>query len=495
MLLSNQYQIIFMPKKHQFPSVFSFLVCFLILSACARNPVTGKREISLVSTEQEVAMGQEADPQIIAQFGLYEDERLQNFINAKGQQMARISHRPELDYKFRIVDSPILNAFAVPGGYVYFTRGIMAHFNNEAEFAGVLGHEIGHITARHSVQQQTKATLAQVLMVGGMVVSPEFAQFGDLVGQGVGLLFLKYGRDDERQSDRLGVEYSTKIGYDAKEMADFFETLERSSAQAGATEIPNFLSTHPSPAERQETVAALAAEWKAALPQDNYEVGRESYLSMIDGMVYGADPKQGFFEDNMFYHPVLKFKFGVPMGWTKINSPQAVQMAPKEGGAAMIFTLAQGDNLQAAAQQVVDKYQLQVIESEETTVNGLPAIAFVAEQPAQQQGAAGVRVLNYLIQYDGNIYSILGASDANNFSNYASTFNEVAKSFNRLTDPEKLNREPMRIDIVRVSRTASLEQVLVQNGVSRDMLQEVAILNGMPLNTQLESGRSIKVIR
>lgn len=484
-----------MAISQQRNSVFYLLIFLLVLSGCARNPVTGKREISLVSTEQEIAMGQEADPQIIAQFGLYDDERLQNFINAKGKQMADVSHRPELDYKFRIVDSPILNAFAVPGGYVYFTRGIMAHFNNEAEFAGVLGHEIGHITARHSVQQQTKATLAQVLMVGGMVVSPEFAQFGDLIGQGVGLLFLKYGRDDERQSDRLGVEYSTKIGYDASEMADFFETLERNSAQAGATSIPNFLSTHPSPAERQQTVAQLAAEWKAALPRDNFEVGRDSYLRMIDGMVYGEDPKQGFFEENMFYHPVLKFKFAVPLGWAKVNSPQAVQMAPEQGGAAMIFTLAPGDNLQAAGQQVVDKYKLQVIESEETTVNGLPALAFVAEQPAQQQGAAAVRVLNYLIQYDGNIYSMLGASDANNFSSYANTFNEVAKSFNRLTDPEKLNREPKRIDIVEVSSTTSLEQVLLQNGVSREMLEEVAILNGMPLNERLERGRLVKVIR
>src|SRR5919107_4884064 len=130
-----------------------------------------------MSEAQEIAMGKEADPQIIAQFGLYNDSALQNFINVKGKQMAAISHRPNLDYQFRIVDSDVLNAFAVPGGYVYFTRGIMAHFNNEAEFAGVLGHEIGHIAARHSVEQQSKAMLAQLGLIGAMIASPQLAQF------------------------------------------------------------------------------------------------------------------------------------------------------------------------------------------------------------------------------------------------------------------------------------------------------------------------------
>src|SRR5688572_195140 len=156
---------------------FLFLTAYL-LPSCATNPVTGKRQVALISEEQEIAMGIDADPQIVAQFGLYEDANLQAFINQKGKEMAAVSHRPELNYTFRIVDSDVLNAFAVPGGFVYFTRGIMAHFNNEAEFAGVLGHEIGHITARHSVSQQSKAILGQIGLIGAMVISPELAQFG-----------------------------------------------------------------------------------------------------------------------------------------------------------------------------------------------------------------------------------------------------------------------------------------------------------------------------
>jgi predicted Zn-dependent protease len=155
-------------------SLISFSILLIFLSACARNPVTGKKQLVLMSEKQEIAMGQEADPQIVATYGLYEDKALQEFIDQKGQKMAKISHRNNLNYTFRILDSPIINAFALPGGYVYFTRGIMAHFNNEAEFAGVLGHEIGHITARHSVAQQRNSLLSQLGLIAGVVLVPEF---------------------------------------------------------------------------------------------------------------------------------------------------------------------------------------------------------------------------------------------------------------------------------------------------------------------------------
>ncbi|HEY4652258.1 MAG TPA: M48 family metalloprotease, partial [Pontibacter sp.] len=205
----------------------------LLFNSCSTNPVTGKKDVILMSEGQELAMGQEADPQIVAQFGMYDNPAIQRFIDEKGQQMAAISHRSNIKYNFKVLDSPVINAFAVPGGYVYFTRGIMAHFNNEAQFAGVLGHEIGHIAARHSAQQQSKSVLSQVGLIAGMILVPELAQFGNEAMQGLSLLFLKFGRDDERQSDELGVEYSTKIGYEANEMADFFLTLKRKQEESG----------------------------------------------------------------------------------------------------------------------------------------------------------------------------------------------------------------------------------------------------------------------
>lgn len=436
-------------------------------------------------------MGQQADPEIVSFFGLYEDQKLQRFIDEKGQQMADISHRDELAYEFKIVDSPVINAFAVPGGYVYFTRGIMAHFNNEAEFAGVLGHEIGHITARHSAKQQSKAMLAQVGLIAGMVISPEFAQFADVAGQGVGLLFLKFGRDAERQSDRLGVEYSAKIGYDAEEMAEFYLTLQRIAGErAGAT--PSFLSTHPSPDDRYEAVKELAAVWKKKLPENQFDVNRNEYLRMIDGMVFGEDPKQGFVENQVFYHPVLKFRFPLPPGsWTFQNTPQQVQMAEKNGKAILLMQLAQGSSLEAAARTVLEKNKLQMVESEQVNVNGLQALAVVADQKQQQQT---LRTLSYFISYGGTIYHFFGISTLGDFNTFYPVFTNTMTNFTELTEPDKLNRKPERISIKTVANATTLGQALRKHGAAEDRLEELAILNGMSLDARVAAGTLIKLI-
>lgn len=283
----------------------------------------------LMSESQEIAIGAEADPQIVAEYGLYESETLQAFINEKGQEMAAISHRSNLKFTFRILDSEVVNAFAVPGGYVYFTRGIMAHFNNEAEFAGVLGHEIGHITARHSVSQQTKALFGQLALITGLVIAPDLAQFAEEAMLGMQLVFLKFSRDHEKESDRLGVEYSTKVGYDAREMAGFFSTLERMQTQGGSARLPDFLSTHPNPGNRQTTVAKLAEEWQRKEGLTNPKVNRDSYLRLLEGLVYGPDPRQGFLENSVFYHPDLKFQFPAPANGPTRTAPAGCSLSPK----------------------------------------------------------------------------------------------------------------------------------------------------------------------
>jgi predicted Zn-dependent protease len=469
----------------------------LVFNNCATNPVTGKRQVVLMSEEQEIAIGKEADPQIIAQFGLYEDKALQDFITQEGKMMAAISHRPNLNYEFKIVDSDVINAFAVPGGYVYFTRGIMAHFNNEAEFAGVLGHEIGHITARHSVAQQRNAILGQIGLIAGMVLAPELAQFGEAASQGLGLLFLKFGRDAERQSDELGVEYSSKVKYDAHQMAGFFNTLERKGAESGAAELPNFLSTHPNPGERNVTVNKLATEWQQKLNLTNPEINRNTYLKRIEGLIYGEDPKGGFLENNIFYHPVLKFQFLTPVNWAYQNSPQQVQFAQKEGKALMFMTLAPGKTLQEAASAVFQQYKLQALESKELTVNGLRAIAVVGtQQPqqGQQQQQASIRTLSYFIQYDNNIYHIIGVSSATDFNAYAPLFTNTMQSFKVLTDASKLNKKPDRVRIKTINQNTTLDQALRQHGVQSNKLEEHAILNGLKLGDRIAQGTLIKVI-
>lgn len=484
----------------RFIYAFHAIVIFLLLNSCAKNPVTGKRDFMLLSTEQEIAMGQQSDPEIKNFFGVYDDEELQRFINEKGQQMAAVSHRKDLKYQFRIVDSPVVNAFAVPGGYVYFTRGIMAHFNNEAEFAGVLGHEIGHITARHSAKQYSNAMLAQIGLAAGMIFSPELAQFGDLASQGVQLLFLKFGRDAESQSDKLGVEYSTKIGYDAQEMAGFFSTLDRLRENAGGEQIPTFLSTHPDPADRERKVAKLAQEWKGKVNAADLKVNQDSYLRMIDGIVYGEDPKQGFVENNNFYHPVLKFQFSIPSGWAVQNTPQAVQMAPQDGKAMMMMTLAQGNSLDNAAQTFIQNYNLSVLESNRQNVNGLPAIVVVADQKAdqqqqQQQQQAGVRALLTFIQYENNIYAMIGATSTNDFRTYLNTFQSSIGSFSQLTDQSKLNRQPERVRVKEVPNSGTVADAFRQLNVDQKRMQELATLNGLRLEDRVERGRLIKIVQ
>lgn len=470
---------------------YAFVACLFLCAGCAKNPVTGNRQLVLMSESQEIEMGKAADPQIIAQYGLYPDKNLQDFITTKGKAMAAISHRPNLDYQFRVVDSDILNAFAVPGGYVYFTRGIMAHFNNEAEFAGVLGHEIGHIAARHSVEQQRNQLLGQLGLIAGIIVAPDLAQFAETASQGLGLLFLKFGRDAERESDRLGVEYSSKIGYDAEEMAGFFQTLQRQSEKSGSAELPTFLSTHPNPGDRNRTVSALAKEWKQKLNLKSPQVNRDSYLKRIEGLVYGEDPRQGYVENSVFYHPELKFQFPIPQGWSYINSPQSFQMAPKDGKAVMILSLAKGNNLQEAASGILQQYSLQAVQTQQVSVNGMNAIAMVADQKQEQQV---LRTLSYVIQYNNLIYHLIGVSASADFNAYTNYFAGTMQNFRTLTDAAKLNKQPERIRIKTVNQNATLGQALKSLGVPEKRFEEMGILNGMKLNEKISAGTSIKII-
>jgi predicted Zn-dependent protease len=470
---------------------FALVLIFFMLSSCARNPVTGKRQLVLMSEKQEIAMGQQSDPEITAFFGLYDDARLQAFIQEKGKEMAAVSHRPNLAYEFKIVDTPVINAFAVPGGFVYFTRGIMAHFNNEAEFAGVLGHEIGHITARHSVIQQRNALLSQIGLIAGVILVPELNQFVEPLSQGMQIALLSFGRDAERQSDKLGVEYSSKVGYDSHEMAGFFNTLERQQGSREGGEIPEFLSTHPSPEERNKNVARLSEEWQRKLGLENPRVNRDSYLKLLEGMVYGEDPRQGFVEGQAFYHPDLKFQFPFPQGWTLQNTPQQVRIAPANGEAIIMMTLQNGNSLEEAANKVLEQYGLELVERRKENNNGLESLVTVADQK-QEKGT--VRVVFSLIQWENRIYNIMGVSELTKFNNYSNAFLATIRGFAQLQDQEKLGRKPETIRLRALPQDLTLEAALKSFGMSSNRFEELAILNGLDLQSRLPKGTLIKII-
>ncbi|NTS40110.1 M48 family metalloprotease [Flavisolibacter sp. BT320] len=473
-----------------------FTVCLATLvtavaSNCARNPVTGKRQVVTMSTEQELAMGHEADPQIVAQFGLYPDSAMQLYMRQEGQKMAALSHRNDIQYGFRVLNSNVINAFAIPG-YVYFTRGILAHFNNEAQFQGVLGHELGHIAARHTVIQQRNQMLGQVGIIAGAIISPQFGQFAESAMQGLQLMLLKNSRDDEREADKLGVEYSTKAGYDATEMAGFFNTLKRQGEQSGGEALPNLLSTHPDPGERNQTVAQLASEWKQQLGLSNPKINRETYLRKIEGIIYGEDPREGFVEASVFYHPELRFQFPIPQGWQYQNTPQMVQMAPQDGRALMMLTLAQGSSLEQAASAAFQQYQLtQAGSPRSTTINGLPALQVEGQQ--QQQNGGVLRTLSTFIQHNNLIYHLIGVTSAADYAAYGQYFLSSMQNFRTLTDASKLNRKPERIRLKSVSAATTLEQALRGWGMPAARLNELAILNGMNLSDRLAAGTLVKV--
>jgi predicted Zn-dependent protease len=438
--------------------------------------------------------GPKPDPQVLAQFGLYENATLQSLIDTKGQQMNKVSDRPG-NYGFTVVDSPIINAFATPDGHVYFTRGIMAYFNNEAQFAGVLGHELGHITAQHGQKQQRRSTAANIGLLLGSLASKRIASIAEPLSQGVGVLFLKYGRDDERQADQLGVKYSTKIGYDAAQMADFFLTLQRTEAQSGAGGVPTFLSSHPNSADRYKTVKTLAAQTKASLGNVKLNVNRDSYLRSIEGLAYGDDPRQGFVESSVFYHPELKFRLPIPAGWKSQNSPTQFQMAEPNGKALIVFMATSGASLEAAAQALSKSIGIASAQAQKTTINGFPAIVFQGDQAAQSGSTtSSARVLAHVIQDGSNYYGIIGLTAPASFATYSPQFSTVAQGFQRLTDASKLNRQPERVRIKTAASAQTLAQALSANGIAATRHEELAILNGMQKTDRLSAGQLYKVV-
>lgn len=450
-----------------------------------------------MSEAQEIQLGGQYDPQVIATFGEYKNDALQALIEEKGKEMGLISHRPKLEYHFRILDSPVINAFAVPGGYIYLTRGILAQFNNEAEMLGVLGHEMGHITARHSASQQTKQTLGQLLFVGGMIASVEFRKYGEYAMQSMQLLFLSFSRENEREADRLGVEYASKIGYDAKKMADFYQVLVKMNMASNHAGVPTFMSTHPDPGDRYNAVLRDAATWQDSLDISPWKVNTNNYLSLIDGMVYGEDPRQGFVEGQAFYHPELKFQFPVPVAWMLDNSPMQVRMYTPDGKAMMVFTLAPGKTLDEAGQATIQQLQVKVLDSQRTSVNGMPAIAALSYQATQNQSTGQydtINVLSYFIDDKGTYYAFHGVSGQADFNTYARVFQPTMEGFNKLTDPSKLNRQPRKIRIKKVPRTETLANAFRSLGVQQQEMEKLAFLNNMDLKDQVAAGTFLKVV-
>jgi len=468
----------------------STLAAAAVLAAatgCATNPATGKSQLNFYSEAQEIAMGREADQQITAELGLVDDPELQTYVSELGKSLAAHSERPGLPWSFKVVDDPVVNAFALPGGFIYVTRGILGHMRSEAELASVLGHEIGHVTAQHSVNQLSKQQLAMGGLVVGMIAVPEIGNLGDLAASGLGLLFLKYGRDDERQADDLGLRYMATTGFETREMPKMFGVLQGVGEIAGGGgRIPNWLSTHPDPGARRERSTRLIAE-------RNYppgEVGSERLLHATEGLVFGPDPREGFFEGTTFYHPGLAFRIEFPQGWKVANTKSSVEGAHPEKIAILELTLAQEKSASEAADAFLRQEGLTPGRTSSVRVHGLSAVAAQFDVPRQSGEPLAGRAV--FVELDGRVLRFMGLALGERLDAVRQTLLDAQGSIARLTDRSKLDVEPQRVAVVELPRAMTFEEFQRRYPSEVDP-RVLALINGIEdPGATLPAGRLLK---
>jgi predicted Zn-dependent protease len=450
------------------------LAALTLAMSCARNPVTGKTELSLVSEGQEIALGKQTRDETLATIGLYENAEAQELVRRMGMEMAKASERPNLPWEFHLIDDDQVNAFAAPGGFIFITRGILAHMNSEAELASVMGHEIGHVTARHSAQQISRMQLGQLGLGVGMILSPTVRELGGTLSQGMQVLFLKFGRDAESQSDELGFRYMVADGYDPRGAAELFRTLGRVSERAGQR-LPEWQSTHPDPGNRVAMTLRRIDSLKATgRDPASLKANDESFVRMLDGMAFGQDPRKGFFRGNSFYHPDLKFQFTFPEGWKTANLPDRVVAQAPDGNALMQLRVGKGTP-EEAAQRFFQQEGMRAGKVERGKLNGLDAsvgdFATQLEDGTQVNGAAG------FVAHGGLTYALIGFAAAQK-GDIRGRFREVLRTFKPLTDPAMLNVQPAKVGVVRVPRDMTVKQFQAQFP-STVSVETLALINGV----------------
>lgn len=462
--------------------------------ACATNPVTGRREFTLLSEAQEIQIGRELDREVRREMGVYEDEALQRYVEAIGQRLARDSHRPHLPWRFTVVDVPAVNAFALPGGFIYVTRGLLAYVNDEAGLAGVLGHEIGHVTARHAAQAYTRAATAQLGLALGGIFVPATRPFGDLAEVGLGLLFLKYGRDDELEADRLGAEYAARGGWDPRGMLETLATLARIEEVSDRRGVPNWLATHPAPADRVERIkGTLAALREKASGQ--YLVGREEYLARIEGLVFGDNPREGVVRGNLFLHPDLRFAVRFPEGWQIRNGKTQVvaQLAGEE--VYLVLQLVEqprGRTIEAIARNAMSDAGFKLLDGAPTRLNGLEAYVGTYRGAVRDLGRVLVRAAH--IAHDRRVYVLAGLARPEPFGRVETDFSAAISSFRALSPDEAARVRPNRLDFYVVRRGDTWQSIAARASQGNVSAATLAILNGFPPNVQPEPGARVKIV-
>lgn len=462
------------------------LMAGLAVGGCALNPATGRNQIMLISESQEIEMGRQYDPQVVASIGLHPDSAWQRYVRHIGAPLAAAGERPGLPWTFRVVDDPGVNAFAVPGGFIYLTRGLLAHLDSEAQLASVVGHEIGHVTARHSVSQMSNQQLAGLGLALGSVVSSGFARYAGLANSAMSVLFLKYSRDDERQADDLGLRYLLRTDWDPRAMPGVFEMLEQVGASAGAGGVPTWLATHPSPDDRRENIERQITSLSRDL--SGKVINRDPYLQRLAGQVFGEDPREGYFRGSQFLHPGMRFQLTFPEGWTTHNGKQAViAVSPGQDGVVEL-SAAQGSSADAAARSFLAQQGMTAGSTSRATLSGLPTVS-APFSAATENGTLRGMVL--FVEHGGAVFGLVGYAPESKWTTHGAAVERTLRSFQNLTDPAALDVQPQRLEIIHLDRRTTIEEMARQRP-SPASAATLALINQVGLQTPLDAGRLVK---
>lgn len=472
------------------------LLVALALTNCAQNPVTGNPNLVLMTESQEIAIGRREDANVRRQYDAYDDPALQQYVNEIGARLAKASHRPELQYRFLVVDSPEVNAFALPGGYIYITRGILAYFNSEAELAGVLGHELGHVTARHSVQQISAATAANVGVNILQIFVPQArgALGGNVINILGGALLSGYGREHELEADRLGAEYLARTGYDPQAMVKVVGTLKNQElfdAEVAKAEgrqpraYHGLFATHPDNDTRLQQVVGEAARFKQA----EKRLSQEEFLKHSDRMVFGDSPKQGIVRNNAIYHAELGFTMRFPAGWRVRNGRQNVAAtSPGEGDA--LIDLRSGGRAQGSPEAILRK-RLNLGSGAVVTpveVNGLTAA--IANTTTSGRPT---RVMCVFLDDSAYLIGAQARSSAG-FDQYQGEIDSSLMSFRAITDQERAFAHPFRLRVITAEAGLTFAELARRSPLGVFAEGHLRVINGLYPAGEPVAGQPLKIV-
>lgn len=459
-------------------------------TSCSRNPATGRLQFGLVSEDAEVALGRESDVDVRKALGVYEDAQLAATVSRVGAGLAAQSERPELPWSFTVLDEPAVNAFALPGGWVYVTRGLLAHLASEDELAAVLGHEAGHVTARHGVVQLRKQRVAQRSVSVFRVVDPNLRHVGGIAARTAGLALLKHSRDDEHEADDLGFRYVVKGGYDANAITTVFAVLSGLTAADGGEQVPAWLSTHPDPGQRGARMAQKirdASIDRAPVPAD------PKFLAQLEGLVYGPDPRRGFLIGTTFIHPRRGFQIQLPAGWLAQHDDDRVFAATEDERSVF----AMGPSEAKSADQAIGAFFADGRLQRGEDWNGKVAGHHVASSAFSTGSAAGALAgLVAFVDYGGAVTALLAIGDAETWNERLDAVATTFASFREIVAKDMRDVQPMRIVLVTLATPMTLAQAAKAHGSVVEP-SALALINHLPPGPEsvLEAGRVLKLVR